>query len=115
MEQLPRIAADTCAGLTLDRPCSVTAGVLRFRPAARSSRPAEVRGGMWRMVLGPGGWLQGREAGRFKVGPAVVPGQDLAEVAGPVRDDAVADLAAGDWRWVMVTRKWQELECPSPV
>ena len=32
----------------------------------------------------------------FGVGPAVVPGQDLREVAGPVRDRAVADLAAGD-------------------
>ncbi len=30
--------------------------------------------------------------------PAVVLGQDLSEVAGPVRDGAVADLAAGDWK-----------------
>ena len=30
------------------------------------------------------------------MGPAVVFGQDLTEGAGPVRDGAVADLAAGD-------------------
>ena len=30
------------------------------------------------------------------MGPAVVLGQDLGEVAGPVRDGTVADLAAGD-------------------
>ena len=30
------------------------------------------------------------------MGSAVVLGQDLGEVAGPVRDGAVADLAAGD-------------------
>ena len=33
---------------------------------------------------------------RFGMGPAVVLGQDLGEVTGPVRDGAVADLAAGD-------------------
>jgi hypothetical protein len=30
------------------------------------------------------------------MGPPVVLGQDLTEVAGPVGDGAVADLAAGD-------------------
>ena len=30
------------------------------------------------------------------MGPAIVPGEDLGEVAGPVGDGAVADLAAGD-------------------
>ena len=30
------------------------------------------------------------------MGPAVMPGQDLAETAGPVRDGAAADLAARD-------------------
>jgi hypothetical protein len=30
------------------------------------------------------------------MGPAVVAGQDLSEVTGPVCDGAVADLAAGD-------------------
>ena len=33
---------------------------------------------------------------RFGIGPAVVPGQDLADLPGPVRDGAVADLAARD-------------------
>ena len=42
------------------------------------------------------GRLPGTEAERFGMGPAVVPGQDLTEVAGPVGDGAVADLAVGD-------------------
>jgi hypothetical protein len=33
---------------------------------------------------------------RFGMGPTIVLGQDLTEVAGPVRDGAVTDLAAGD-------------------
>jgi hypothetical protein len=40
--------------------------------------------------------LPGRDAEGFGMGPAVVLGQDLAEVAGPVRNGAVADLAARD-------------------
>ncbi len=40
--------------------------------------------------------LPARQAERFGMGPAVVFGQDLAEVAWPVRDGAAADLAAGD-------------------
>jgi hypothetical protein len=40
--------------------------------------------------------LPGRDAERLGVGSAVVLGQDLAEVAGPVRDGAVADLTARD-------------------
>jgi len=40
--------------------------------------------------------LLGRYAERFGMGPAVVPGQDLTEAAGSVRDGAVADLATGD-------------------
>ncbi len=46
--------------------------------------------------VGLPGPLPGREAERFGVGQTVVPGQDLAERAGPVRHGAVADLAAGD-------------------
>jgi hypothetical protein len=42
------------------------------------------------------GRLPGRDAERFGMGPAVVPGQDLAEVPGLVGDGVVADLAAGD-------------------
>jgi hypothetical protein len=42
------------------------------------------------------GWLAGTQAERFGVGPAVVLGQDLAEVPGPVGDGAVAELAARD-------------------
>jgi hypothetical protein len=40
--------------------------------------------------------LPGCEVECFRMGPAVVLGQDLGEGAGPVRDGAVADLAAGD-------------------
>ena len=40
--------------------------------------------------------LSGRVAKRFKVRPAVMLGQDLAGLAGLVRDGAVADLAAHD-------------------
>jgi hypothetical protein len=40
--------------------------------------------------------LPGCELERFGMGPAVVLGQHLSEGAGPVRDGAVADLAAGD-------------------
>ena len=42
------------------------------------------------------GGLLGRDAERLGMGPAVVPGQDLTEAAGPVRHGAVADLATGD-------------------
>jgi hypothetical protein len=42
------------------------------------------------------GRLPGTEAGRFGMGPAVVPGQDFAEVRGPVGGGAVAELAAPD-------------------
>ena len=40
--------------------------------------------------------VPGTEAERFGMGPAVVPGQDLAEVPGPAGDGAAADLAARD-------------------
>ena len=42
------------------------------------------------------GRLSGCEVECFGMGAAVVPGQDLGEGAGPVRDGALADLAAGD-------------------
>jgi hypothetical protein len=37
------------------------------------------------------------------MGPAVMLGQDLADVAGPVREGAVAELASATGRWVTVT------------
>ena len=43
------------------------------------------------------------------MGATVVLGQDLGAVAGPVRDGAVADLAARDRRWVTVTGKRRDL------
>jgi len=46
---------------------------------------------MWRFML----WLGGG-AERFGVGPAVMLGQHLADVAGPVGEGAVTELAAGD-------------------
>jgi hypothetical protein len=42
------------------------------------------------------GRLPGCVVERFGMGPAVVLGQDLREVARPVRDGSVTDLAAGD-------------------
>jgi len=56
--------------------------------------------GPWRHLRdsaeGLSGRLPGREAERLGMGAAVVLGQDLAEVPGPVGDGAVADLAARD-------------------
>jgi hypothetical protein len=40
--------------------------------------------------------LPGCDPDRFGMGPAVLPGQDLSEVAAPVGDGARADLAAHD-------------------
>ena len=40
--------------------------------------------------------LLGGDAERFGMGLAVMLGQDIADVAWPVGDGAVADLAAGD-------------------
>jgi hypothetical protein len=56
---------------------------------------ARARGGR-RMMPGWSGGLRGRDAEFFGVGPAVVLGQDRAEIAGPVRHGGLADLAAGD-------------------
>jgi hypothetical protein len=42
------------------------------------------------------------------MGPAVVPGQDLTQAAGPVRDGAVADLATVTGSWVTITGKRRE-------
>ena len=57
--------------------------------------PTDARGGM---ADGAGlrDWLPGRDSERFGVGPAVVLGQDLADLPWPVRDGAVADMAARD-------------------
>jgi hypothetical protein len=79
-----------------DRPRSVTAGVFRSSPAASSSRVGGLVVASADSAEGLRGRLPGTEAGRFGMGPAVVPGQDLAEVAGLVGDGAAADLAAGD-------------------
>jgi len=40
--------------------------------------------------------LRGGDAERFGMGPAVMLGQDLADVAWPVGEGTIADLAAGD-------------------
>ena len=42
--------------------------------------------------------LPAGDAESFGMGPAVMLSQDLADVAGPVCEGAVADLAAGDWQ-----------------
>ena len=64
--------------LTIDRPRSVTAGVLRPGSAASSSwvgRPVAAAADSAGSLRGR---LPGREAGRLGMGPAVVPGQDPA-------------------------------------
>ena len=66
-----------------DDDCGIIPGV--SAPGYRDSRPSD------------SGWA-----------PAVVPGQDLGEVAGAVRDGTVADLAAGDRQMVTVTGKRRE-------
>jgi hypothetical protein len=80
--------------LTIDWPGSVIIRI--FRPALRQGRlgPADARGDICGEVRGLGDRLPGREAERFGVGPAVVLGQDVAEVSRPVRHGAVAGLAA---------------------
>ncbi len=45
----------------------------------------------WALVL-----LLGGDAQRFGMGPAVMPGQDLADVAWPVGEGTATDLTAGD-------------------
>ena len=45
---------------------------------------------------GPRGQLPGCEVKRLGMGPAVMLGQDLTEVARAVGEGTVADLAAGD-------------------
>ncbi len=83
------------------------AGILLASPAVRSyraGRPVRGRCGI------SGAGLPGREAERFGMGPAVVLGQDLAEVAGPVRDGAAADLAARDRQMMTVTGKRRECD-----
>ena len=81
--------------IIIDRPRSVTDGVLRPGSVARSSRAGTGRGGICgqRGALRPTTGTGGR-ALRDK--PAVEPSQDLAEGPGPAGDGAVADLAARD-------------------
>jgi hypothetical protein len=101
-----RSGAGRCGGVTggslrgactRGRPRFVTDGVLR--PGARRGwsswirpRPATVPG----VVRVFRDQLPGCEVERFGMCPAVMLCQDLAEVAGPVRDGLVAELAAGD-------------------
>jgi hypothetical protein len=67
--------------------------ISEFAPGVRIvlGRPVSVT-----VTAGLRDWLPGSGVERFGMGPAVVLGQDLGEGAGPVRDDAVADLAAGN-------------------
>ena len=78
-------------------PRSVTAGVLRPGSAAKFVPGGQAGSGICGTALraSAAGDREG-EAGRSGMGPAGVPGHDLAEVAGPAGDGAVADLAARD-------------------
>jgi hypothetical protein len=67
------------------------------KPCGKFVPIGQARGGICGdSAEGLSGRLPGREAERLGMGPAVVLGQDLAEVPGPVGDGAVADLAARD-------------------
>src|SRR5436189_5082994 len=80
-----------------DRPRSVTAGILRPGSAASSFRVGRPVAAAADSAESLRGRLPGREAGRLGMGPAVVPGQDPAEVAGRP--------ATGRWQiWQRVTR-----------
>ena len=57
---------------------------------------AESLTGCGSVVQGFRNRLPGSEAERLRMGSPVMLGQDLTEVAGPVRDSAVTDVAAGD-------------------
>jgi hypothetical protein len=82
---------------TIDRPRSVTAGVLRPGSAASSFRVGRPVAAAADSAGSLRGRLPGRQAGRLGTGPAGVPGQDLAEVAGPA--------GHGRWQiWQRVTR-----------
>src|SRR6266516_3292266 len=72
--------------ITMDRPRFVTASVLRPSPAASSSRVGRPAAASADSAGSLRDRRPGREAGRFGMGPAVVLGQDLAEVPGPARD-----------------------------
>ena len=62
---------------------------------ARSSGTIDAGDGTRGLMRAACGGLLGRGSKR-RMGPAVVLGQDLTEVAGPVRHGALADLATGD-------------------
>ena len=68
--------------------------VREAKPRGRSgAEPAELAP-QRRRAIPKGCRLPGREAERLGVGPAIVLGQDVAGLPGPVRDGAAADLAA---------------------
>jgi hypothetical protein len=64
-------------------------------PIVRAGRPLPRS---WGTVQISAARLRGQEAECFGVRTAVVLGQDLAGLAGLVRNSAVADLAAHDWK-----------------
>jgi len=74
----------------------VSVGLLRPGPAAKLSRTAETATAKLPTVRDLCDRLLGREAEAFGMGPAVVLGQDLADLAWAVCDSAVAHLAARD-------------------
>jgi hypothetical protein len=73
----------------------VTAGALP--PGSRKGRPGAIAAGDGTRGNAPAcGELVQRDAEHVGMGTAVMLGQDLTEVAGPVRHGALADLATGD-------------------
>jgi hypothetical protein len=78
-------------------PRCVTVSDLRAHPRGKCRPgPTDVGDGNCGVSAGVSDRLPGCEVERFGMDPAIVLGQDFTEGAGPVRDGAVADLAAGD-------------------
>jgi hypothetical protein len=107
--KMPRIAAAMRTGSTRGWPRCVTVADLRAHHTGKvvlgRLASATVTAGRCR---GMRGRLAGCEAERFRMCPAVVPGQDLAEVAG-----RYATVRWQIWQrvtgsWVTVTGKWRE-------
>lgn len=79
--------------------------------ATRSSSLADdARSGI---SAGACGRLPRRQAERFAMARAIMIGQDLGEVARPVRDTVTADLPAGDRTWVTLTATGANVTCSS--
>jgi hypothetical protein len=100
MRTRPRLKSTTTSmsGQASSPPCSPNARQATPVSASPTLAAGFVLGSRPMVSAGPDprGRLPGRQAKRFRMGPTVVLGQNLAEAAGPVRDSTAAGLAARD-------------------